>query len=73
MNFKSINPHNGEVIASYTGHTKAETDEILKRSHQAFLSWRQIPIEDRSRLLKNAAGLLRENNEGNPLANQDLR
>ncbi|MDZ7694602.1 MAG: aldehyde dehydrogenase family protein [Balneolaceae bacterium] len=59
--FKSINPYNGEEIASYTEHTEQEVNSILKKSLDAFGSWREVPIEERGKLLRKAADLLREN------------
>lgn len=61
MIFKSINPYNGEEINTFTGHSDSVIDERLKKSHQAFKSWRKVPIDDRSRMMENAAGLLRKN------------
>ena len=61
MTFKSINPYNGEVINSYTEQTETGIDEILAKSQQVFGEWLKVPIDDRSRMLENAAGLLRKN------------
>ncbi|MFH5884845.1 NAD-dependent succinate-semialdehyde dehydrogenase [Halalkalibaculum sp. DA3122] len=59
--FKSINPYNGEEIASYTEHTEKEVNSILEKSLEAFESWRKVPIRERSQLMRKAAGLLRKN------------
>ncbi len=59
MTFKSINPYNGEEIATYSEQSENEIDEVLEKSHRAFDSWRRVPIEERSRLLAQTADLLR--------------
>lgn len=61
MEFKSINPYNGQEIATYKEHSKKEIDAILEKSSTAFESWRQVPIKERCKLLVNAADLLRKN------------
>ncbi len=61
MEFKSINPHNGQEIATYKEHSKMEIDNILEKSHTTFETWRQVPIKERCKLLINAAELLRKN------------
>ena len=66
MTFKSINPYNGEVINSYTEQTETGIDEILAKSQQVFGEWLKVPIDDRSRMLENAAGLLRKTSMSTP-------
>jgi succinate-semialdehyde dehydrogenase / glutarate-semialdehyde dehydrogenase len=59
---KSINPYNGEHIASYTKHTEKELNEILDQSAEAFNKWKKVSIDERAKLMLKAAQLL-ENNE----------
>ena len=61
MAFKSINPYTGKVVAEYPEHSEKEIDTILQKSRDSFESWRWVPIEERVKLLKNAAELLRNN------------
>ena len=61
MEFKSIYPYNEKEIATYTGHTDDQIDKILEKSRTAFESWRQVPIQERCKLLVNTAGVLRNN------------
>ena len=63
MTFKSINPHNGKEIATYKEHTEKEVNDILEKSQVAFESWREIPVNERCKLLVNAGGVLRNNVE----------
>jgi len=63
MTFKSINPHNGKEIATYKEHTEKEVNDILEKSRVAFESWREIPVNERCKLLVNAGGVLRNNVE----------
>lgn len=59
MTFKSINPYNGEEIAAYSEQSENEIEDVLEKAQSAFDSWRQVPIEERSRLLAQTAKLLR--------------
>ncbi len=63
MEFKSINPYNGEVVGRYTSLTQKELEERLSNSQKAFASWRNVPLTDRCKLLKKAATVLRDNVE----------
>ena len=61
MEFKSINPYNGEVAGIYAALTNQELSEKLDKSRAAFESWRSVSLPERCGLLKNAAQVLREN------------
>lgn len=63
MNFKSINPYNGEQVGEYAEHTKSEMETILENAGWSFESWHTVPIAERSKRMQAAAGLLRENVE----------
>jgi succinate-semialdehyde dehydrogenase / glutarate-semialdehyde dehydrogenase len=63
MEFKSINPYNEKTVGQYTAHTEKETEAILNKSHAAFKSWRLVPLSERTKLLKKAGQVLRDNVE----------
>ncbi|SDE33223.1 succinate-semialdehyde dehydrogenase / glutarate-semialdehyde dehydrogenase [Pricia antarctica] len=63
MEFKSINPYNGEQVGSYTALTEEALVEKLNKSQSAFESWRKVPLAERCRLLKKAGQVLRDNEE----------
>lgn len=63
MEFKSINPFNGEEVGSYTGLTVDELDAKLAESNKAFGAWRNVSIEDRAALMVKAGEVLRANRE----------
>ncbi len=63
MEFKSINPYNGEQVGSYSALTQEALVEKLNRSQSAFESWRKVPLAERCRLLKKAGQVLRDNEE----------
>lgn len=60
MEFKSINPYNGELIATHQAHTSDEINAMLEQSDNAFKSWRKVPIQERAKLMRKAAEVLRE-------------
>lgn len=63
MEFKSINPFNGEVVATFNAHTEEETNVILNKAQDAFKSWRKVSIEERAALIVKAGKVLRDNVE----------
>ncbi len=63
MEFKSINPFNGQVVGEYSALSQKELKERLAKSKIAFESWKNVPLSERSRLLKKAGIVLRDNVE----------
>lgn len=61
MEFKSINPFNGNEVGKYTSLTHEELTEKLDNCSSIFASWRETPFAERSRLMKKAGQELREN------------
>ncbi len=59
----TVNPANEEVIAEYQTMTSGEIDKILGSSHQDFLSWKELPLQERSALMRRLASLLRDQKE----------
>jgi succinate-semialdehyde dehydrogenase/glutarate-semialdehyde dehydrogenase len=59
MSIQSINPSSGEVIESFDETSAKDLEQILEMAHRAFLDWRHVPFETRSRLMRKAAGVLR--------------
>ncbi|MFZ1702824.1 MAG: NAD-dependent succinate-semialdehyde dehydrogenase [Saprospiraceae bacterium] len=59
MEFKSINPYNGEVVGQYSSLTANELNQKLNQAQQAFNSWRKVPLAKRCFLMKEAGKVLR--------------
>jgi succinate-semialdehyde dehydrogenase/glutarate-semialdehyde dehydrogenase len=59
MAFQSINPATGQTTAAYDEMTPAEARDAIARTHAAFLAWRRTSFAERSRLMRNAADILR--------------
>jgi len=57
---RSVNPSTGEVLETFAETSRRELDGILDQSESAFQDWRRRPWSERSRLLRAAAGVLRE-------------
>jgi succinate-semialdehyde dehydrogenase/glutarate-semialdehyde dehydrogenase len=60
---KTINPATDELIAEYNEHTSEETSGIIDSVQKEFLRWRETSFDHRSKLMKRAAAVLRENKE----------
>ena len=63
MKFDSVNPYNGKTIGNYKAHTKEKVTDILETAQSTFKSWRMIPLNERTDLLKKAGQVLRDNVE----------
>ena len=57
---RSINPTTGDVLETFAETSRNELDAILEQSDRAFQDWRHRPLSERSRLLRVAAGVLRD-------------
>ena len=58
--FDVVNPATGEVIGSVPDGTAADADLALKAAEQAFPIWAEMPAQKRAKLMRDAAGLVRE-------------
>lgn len=61
MSLKSINPYSGELIRETEEISQKEIERIITGSVRAFESWKSTTFRERSRLMRNAASLLRNN------------
>ncbi len=58
---KSINPYTGEVISMLDTLTLEQCREEIDKSRQAFVRWRQVPVEQRAGAMKKVGRKLLEN------------
>ncbi len=58
---RSVNPVNNKTIATYEEHTPDEINAIIEDTAVAQVSWAETSLNERSRLMHNAALVLREN------------
>ena len=63
MEFKSVNPYSGKEAGIHKEHTEEELSEMLNKAGESFNSWRNVPIVERSELMRNAGQVLRNNTE----------
>jgi succinate-semialdehyde dehydrogenase / glutarate-semialdehyde dehydrogenase len=47
----SVNPYNCKTIATYKPHTNKQANDIVIRTHTAWLTWKDSAADERSRLL----------------------
>jgi len=60
MNFVSINPASGEQLQTFPVWDSRHLDEALQQVAEVTPDWSTTPIDERCRLLKTTAGLLRQ-------------
>ncbi len=59
----SINPSNGEVIASVLQADEKDYEEVIKSAYESFLSWRKVPPPKRGEIIRQLGLKLREYKE----------
>jgi succinate-semialdehyde dehydrogenase/glutarate-semialdehyde dehydrogenase len=60
---RSVDPATGDEVARYPTLTATEVDATLAAAHEAQRRWRDVSLDERARLLTEAARLLRERQE----------
>jgi acyl-CoA reductase-like NAD-dependent aldehyde dehydrogenase len=56
---ESVNPATGATLAEFDQHTSSQLNDILDRATAAQTEWAQRPLAERSRMLQQAARVLR--------------
>lgn len=56
-----VNPATGEVVAKTPLSRRMEVDEAAEAAQQAFIKWRQVPVQDRIQYLFKLRDLLKAN------------
>ncbi|HRQ54714.1 MAG TPA: NAD-dependent succinate-semialdehyde dehydrogenase [Ignavibacteriaceae bacterium] len=59
----SMNPANNKTIKSYTEMQGEEISQIISQADEAFNSWKETSFIHRTKLMHNAASVLRNNSE----------
>ena len=60
---KSVNPANGEVIASVRSTTADEYDELVKNARAAYREWRKVPAPARGEAIRLVGAALRDHKD----------
>ena len=60
MAWKVVNPATGETVREYEDTSWSEVERALEKAQAAHERWRREPFEERARLMRKAAELLRE-------------
>jgi succinate-semialdehyde dehydrogenase/glutarate-semialdehyde dehydrogenase len=63
MEFKSINPYNGQVVGTHIAQSEVETQNTLNKAAAAFGPWREVPMAKRAKLMIKAGQVLRNNQD----------
>ncbi|MFY0409771.1 NAD-dependent succinate-semialdehyde dehydrogenase [Solicola sp. PLA-1-18] len=58
--YQVVDPSTGEVVETFDTATDADVAAALSTSHDAFTSWRDVPIEERAKVVKRVAALFIE-------------
>ncbi len=60
---ESVNPANGEVIASVRSTTLAEYDTLIAHARESFRSWRKVPAPARGEAIRLVGNALRDHKD----------
>ena len=60
---KTVNPFTEEVVETYNLMSNEEAEQIVKKSHDAFLNWRMRSLEERAAVIKSIAEELRKSKD----------
>jgi succinate-semialdehyde dehydrogenase/glutarate-semialdehyde dehydrogenase len=63
MEFSTVNPATGQVIRIWETMERDEVFAIAARSHEAYLSWRKLPLPERIGYFQKLAAVLRDNRD----------
>lgn len=63
MEFKSINPYNGDTLETYAVHSNKQVDAIIKKANETFINGKNVLISKRSKMMNRAAKILKKNIE----------
>lgn len=61
--FDTVNPATGQVLAKVAKGSKNEVDQAVKSAREAFESWSQVSVEERSLYLHKIADTLEKNRD----------
>lgn len=61
MAYATINPYTGELVKKFSDATDAEVEQAIERAHNTFIEWKGTSFAERSKVMQNAANLLRKN------------
>lgn len=59
MSIQTINPATGKIEKTYVELSKEEIKNSINYAQQAYLKWKETDINERSRLMKNAATVMK--------------
>ena len=57
---KTVNPASGEVIETYDLMSLDEAKRVVDRCHEAFESWRKVPLEERAEVIRAIGKALKD-------------
>ncbi|MGH7557540.1 MAG: aldehyde dehydrogenase family protein, partial [Gemmatimonadota bacterium] len=60
MPIEVVNPATGRTLRTVEETPADELDGFVERAHQTFLAWREASFEERGRLMRRAAALLKD-------------
>ena len=63
MTIEAINPATNKVIQSYNEMSHDEVEQILEKTHQAYLLWKEVDFSKRTQTMKKCAQILRNHLE----------
>ena len=63
MQFRSINPYDGQVLEAYPGLSLEQVNQKIESAHQAYLRWKETTFDERAALMQSVAVELTDNKQ----------
>lgn len=60
MPIQTTNPFNNQILKTFDPLTESELEQKIAKAHEAYLSWRNQPLETRTALLHNVSAIMLE-------------
>ncbi|WP_349828234.1 NAD-dependent succinate-semialdehyde dehydrogenase [Brevibacterium litoralis] len=61
--YKVVNPATGELVEEYPTATDEQIKDAIERSHNQYQSWKNTPIEERTKVLARVSEIYQERSE----------
>lgn len=60
---ETYNPATGELLHTYRKHSRKEAEQVIEDAHKAFSEWKKTSLDERAKIIRKLADLLRDNSE----------
>ena len=63
MQFRSVNPYDGQVLEAYPGLNLEQVNQKIESAHQAYIAWKETTYKERADLMQSVSLELTDNKQ----------